>query len=113
MLIHFLKTLRRWKTMDMVLWGVLPYIVLTIFIGGHIYRYQKDQFGWTTKSSEFLEKRNIKWGSQLFHWGVLLVLAGHILGIIVPVGFYNSIGVSEGMYHTIALLFGIPAGYAA
>lgn len=42
--------------MDLLLWGIFPYIVLTIFIGGLIYRYQKDQFGWTTKSSEFLEK---------------------------------------------------------
>lgn len=98
---------------DIVLWSVLPYIVLTIFIGGHIYRYQKDQFGWTTKSSEFLDKKSLRIGSQLFHWGVIFVLAGHFLGIIVPVGFYNSIGVSEEMYHNVALLFGIPAGIAA
>lgn len=40
-----------------ILWGIMPYIVLTIFIGGHIYRYQHDQFGWTAKSSEMLEKK--------------------------------------------------------
>lgn len=99
--------------MDLLLWGVIPFIVLTIFIGGHIYRYQKDQFGWTTKSSEFLEKKRLKWGSLLFHWGILFVFGGHVLGLIIPVEFYNAIGVSEHTYHYIAIMFGVPAGIAA
>lgn len=99
--------------MEEIIWGILPYIVLTIFIGGHIYRYQKDQFGWTTKSSEFLDKKSVKVGSQLFHWGVVFVFIGHFLGIIIPVGIYDAVGISEATYHTIALVFGIPAGIAA
>lgn len=98
--------------LNTVLWGVLPYIVLTIFIGGHIYRYKQDQFGWTAKSSEFLDKKGVRIGSQLFHWGIILVLIGHFLGIIVPVGFYEVVGITEGMYHNMALIFGIPAGIA-
>lgn len=99
--------------LSLVLWGILPYIVLTIFIGGHIYRYQKDQFGWTTKSSEFLDKKSLRIGSHMFHWGIIFVFIGHVLGIIVPVSFYNAIGVSEQMYHVVALIFGIPAGILA
>lgn len=95
-----------------LLWGVFPYIVFTIFIGGHIYRYQKDQFGWTTKSSEFLEKKRLRIGSNLFHFGIIFVFGGHVLGLIVPVELYNVLGVSEHAYHNIALLFGIPAGIA-
>ncbi|PAV30813.1 respiratory nitrate reductase subunit gamma [Virgibacillus profundi] len=95
------------------LWGVLPYIVLTIFIGGHIYRYQKDQFGWSTKSSEFLEKKRLRIGSQLFHWGIIFVFGGHVMGLIIPIGFYNALGVSEHFYHNIAIIFGVPAGIAA
>ncbi|MFC3040612.1 respiratory nitrate reductase subunit gamma [Virgibacillus xinjiangensis] len=98
---------------ELVLWGVIPYIVLTIFIGGHIYRYQKDQFGWSTKSSEFLEKKRLRIGSTLFHWGILFVLAGHVGGLIVPVGFYNMLGITEHMYHNVAIIFGMPAGIAA
>ncbi|MFD1065669.1 respiratory nitrate reductase subunit gamma [Oceanobacillus locisalsi] len=99
--------------MDLLLWGVFPYIVITIFILGHVYRYQKDQFGWTTKSSEFLEKKRLRIGSLLFHWGLLFVFGGHVLGLIVPVGFYNALGVTEHMYHVIAIGFGVPAGIAA
>lgn len=99
--------------MNLLLWGIFPYIVLTIFIGGHIYRYQKDQFGWSTKSSEFLEKKQLRIGSTLFHWGIVFVFGGHVLGLIIPVGLYNSLGISEHMYHIVALSFGIPAGIAA
>lgn len=99
--------------MDLLLWGIIPFIVLTIFIGGHIYRYQKDQFGWTTKSSEFLEKKHLKIGSLLFHWGIIFVFGGHILGLIIPVGFYNALGISEHTYHLVAISFGIPAGMAS
>lgn len=95
------------------LWVVLPYIVLTIFIGGHIYRYQHDQFGWTSKSSELLEKKLLRLGSNLFHWGIIFVFGGHAMGLLVPLQVFEAMGVSEHQYHTIALLGGIPAGTAA
>lgn len=44
-------------------WVSFPYIMLTMFVVGHIYRYNVDQFGWSAKSSEFLEKKQLKWGS--------------------------------------------------
>ncbi|MGX1900884.1 respiratory nitrate reductase subunit gamma [Thermolongibacillus altinsuensis] len=99
--------------LDQFLWGFFPYIVLTIFIGGHIYRYNHDQFGWTTKSSEFLEKKSLRFGSVLFHWGILFVFVGHVMGILIPKSFYDAIGISEEIYHTMAIGFGIPAGVAA
>ena len=43
--------------MDQFLWVLFPYIIFAIFIGGHIFRYNYDQFGWTSKSSELLEKK--------------------------------------------------------
>ncbi|MCY7782794.1 MULTISPECIES: respiratory nitrate reductase subunit gamma [unclassified Bacillus (in: firmicutes)] len=96
-----------------ILWGVMPYIVLTIFIGGHIYRYQHDQFGWTAKSSELLEKKKLAAGSTLFHWGILCVVGGHIMGILIPVGVYSGIGISEHVYHKMAIGAGLPAGIVA
>jgi nitrate reductase gamma subunit len=95
------------------LWVVLPYIVLTIFIGGHFYRYQHDQFGWTSKSSELLEKKLLRLGSNLFHWGIIFVFFGHVMGLLIPIEVYEAMGVSEQQYHIIALSGGIPAGVAA
>ncbi|MGG4058042.1 respiratory nitrate reductase subunit gamma [Bacillus licheniformis] len=98
---------------EQILWVILPYIVITIFIGGHIYRYQHDQFGWTAKSSEMLEKKKLVLGSSLFHWGIFFVIGGHVMGILIPESLYEALGVSEHMYHKIAIGFGLPAGIAA
>lgn len=99
--------------LDQFLWVILPYIVLSIFIGGHIYRYQHDQFGWTAKSSELLEKKLLRIGSNLFHWGIIFVFFGHVMGLLIPIGIYEAMGVTEKQYHLIALSGGIPAGLAA
>ncbi|MBB6445333.1 respiratory nitrate reductase subunit gamma [Bacillus benzoevorans] len=98
---------------EQFLWIVLPYIILTIFIAGHIYRYQHDQFGWSSKSSELLEKRLLRVGSNLFHFGLIFVFGGHVMGLLIPIEVYEALGVSEHQYHTIALIGGIPAGLAA
>ncbi|XJZ28848.1 respiratory nitrate reductase subunit gamma [Bacillota bacterium Lsc_1132] len=98
---------------DQFLWMIFPYIVLTIFIFGHIYRYNHDQFGWTSKSSELLEKKLLRLGSNLFHFGIIFVFFGHVAGLLIPVGVYESLGVSEQAYHTVALIGGIPAGIAS
>ncbi|WP_458412861.1 respiratory nitrate reductase subunit gamma [Schinkia sp. CFF1] len=95
------------------LWVVLPYIILTIFIGGHFYRYQHDQFGWTSKSSQLLEKKQLRIGSNLFHWGIIFVFGGHVMGLLIPIEVYEALGVNEHQYHLIALIGGVPAGIAA
>ncbi len=99
--------------MDQFLWVIVPYLALAVFIGGHIFRYNYDQFGWTAKSSEVLEKKKLRWGSILFHWGILFVIAGHIMGILIPAGVYEAMGVNEHAYHYIAIAGGLPAGIAA
>ncbi len=98
---------------EQFLWIVLPYLILTIFIFGHIYRYQHDQFGWSSKSSELLEKKLLRLGSNLFHFGIIFVFGGHVMGLLIPIEVYEMLGVNEHQYHNIALLGGIPAGLAA
>jgi nitrate reductase gamma subunit len=98
---------------DYFLWVVVPYLSLTIFVLGHIYRYNTDQFGWSAKSSEFLHKDNLlKWGSILFHYGIVLVFFGHVAGILIPKGFYDVIGITEEMYHFGSVWGGGAAGVA-
>lgn len=95
---------------DIFLWVVFPYICLTIFVVGNIYRYNTDQFGWTAKSSELLEKKRLKWGSILFHWGIIFAFFGHVAGILIPKGFFDFFGITEDMYHFGAVWFGAPVG---
>ncbi|ADH98807.1 respiratory nitrate reductase subunit gamma [Salisediminibacterium selenitireducens] len=99
--------------MEWLLWGILPYAVLVIFIGGHLIRYQYDQLGWTVKSSEFLSKKDLRYGILLLHWGIIFVLIGHVLGLIVPKGVYDALGITKDAYHYLAIGAGIPAGIAA
>src|SRR5690606_2085422 len=97
---------------DTFLWAVFPYLTSTIFIIGHIIRYNVDQFGWSAQSSEFLEKRQLKWGSLLFHWGIVFVFFGHVAGIMIPKIIYDTVGVSDHLYHMGALWLGGAAGVA-
>jgi len=92
------------------LWVIYPYMILIIFLVGLYYRYQTDQFGWTAKSSEMLEKKKLRWGSNLFHIGIMFVLFGHIGGILIPKSWLEALGVSDHLYHTMALWIGSAAG---
>ena len=94
--------------MNVLLWGVLPYVMMAVLIGGLIWRYRYDQFGWTTRSSQLYESRLLRIGSPLFHFGILVVIVGHIGGLVIPKSWTEAVGVSEGMYHFNALLVGDP-----
>lgn len=84
---------------DQFLWIIFPYICIALFIGGHIYRYRYDQFGWTAKSSEFIEKKQLMIGSLLFHIGVIPVLLGHVSGLGIPKEWTRAVGISDELYH--------------
>lgn len=91
-------------------WGALPYIAITVMIVGTAYSYWKGERGWTTKSSEFLAKDSLKVAGPMFHLGLALALGGHIIGVLVPKTLTDGVGISEHLYHIIALGGGIPAG---
>ena len=97
---------------DLFLWIALPYICLAIFVVGHVWRYRRDQLTWTARSTQLLEQRLLRVGSLLFHFGVLAVIGGHVLGILIPSGATSAIGIPEHAYHLIALIAGGAAGVA-
>ncbi|GGV40537.1 respiratory nitrate reductase subunit gamma [Streptomyces griseoflavus] len=97
-------------TGDILLWVVLPYISLAVFVLGHIWRYRYDKFGWTTRSSQLYERRLLRLGSPLFHFGILVVLLGHIGGLLVPESWTDAAGISEHTYHVVAVVLGTVAG---
>ncbi|MDX3714713.1 respiratory nitrate reductase subunit gamma [Streptomyces europaeiscabiei] len=95
-----------------LLWVALPYVVLAIFVLGHIWRYRYDKFGWTTRSSQLYERRLLRIGSPLFHFGILVVLLGHIGGLVIPKSWTEAAGISEHTYHIGAVVLGTIAGVA-
>ncbi len=97
-------------TGGILLWVVLPYISLAVFVLGHIWRYRYDKFGWTTRSSQLYERRLLRIGSPLFHFGILLVLIGHIGGLVIPESWTEAAGISEHTYHVLAVALGTAAG---
>ncbi|MGQ0482031.1 MAG: respiratory nitrate reductase subunit gamma [Pseudonocardia sp.] len=98
--------------MTTLLWLTVPYVAFTSFLLGHLWRYRHDQFGWTTRSSQMYESRLLRLGSPLFHFGLLAVLGGHVLGVLVPASWTAAVGVSEGFYHLISVSMGTLSGVA-
>ncbi len=97
---------------DVLLWVVLPYVAITLFVAGHVWRYRYDKFGWTTRSTQMLESRWLAWGSNLFHLGALAAIGGHVMGILIPSQVTMSLGVSEATYHLVSVGAGSVAGIA-
>ena len=91
---------------DQLLWVIFPYACIAIFIIGHIFRFKYDQFSWTAKSSEFVEKKSLMWGSILFHLGIIPVILGHVVGLGIPASWLRAIGVSDHLYHIGAVYIG-------
>jgi nitrate reductase gamma subunit len=99
------------SALDIFLWVVLPYISLAIFVVGHYWRYKYDKFGWTTRSSQLYERRLLRWGSPLFHFGILFALLGHVAGLGIPKAWTNAVGLPEAGYHAVAVVTGAIAGF--
>jgi len=91
---------------------VLPYVALAIGISGLIWRRRTDSFGWTARSTELLEGRILRFASVVFHVGVLMAIGGHVLGILIPASWTEAVGISDHVYHLLAVAGGISAGIA-
>lgn len=89
-----------------VFWNSGPYIVTMVFIVGMIWRYKFDRYGWTSRSSQIYESRLLRIGSPLFHVGILMALGGHVMGLMVPASLTTKLGISEHLYHVVAVAMG-------
>ncbi|GGY87377.1 respiratory nitrate reductase subunit gamma [Streptomyces nitrosporeus] len=97
---------------DLLLWVAVPYVCLAVFVAGHVWRYRRDQFGWTSHTSQLLEHRGLRWGGPLFHLGAFAVIGGHVVGLAVPSSWTRAVGIGEHAYHTAAVGLGTVAGLA-
>jgi respiratory nitrate reductase gamma subunit len=78
-----------------LLWIIIPYAAIAIFIVGHWLRYRHDQFDWTSRSTQLLDRRILGWASPMFHYGALAAVGGHIIGLLIPASLTSSIGIGE------------------
>ena len=101
---HFFNTL---------FFGVYPYIALTVLALGSIIRYDREPYSWRAGSSQLLRRRQLMWGSVLFHVGVLFIFLGHLVGLLTPIAFWDALGVSHTFKQIVAITAGGIAGAMA
>ena len=94
------------------LFGVYPYVALSVFLIGSLVRFDTDQYGWRSKSSQLLRRRQLVWGSVLFHVGILGILLGHAVGLLTPVVVFEFLGISHGFKQMMAIVVGGICGTA-
>ena len=97
------------NTLDTFLFGLYPYICLTVFLLGSLIRFDRDQYTWKSDSSQLLKAGQLKLGSNLFHVGVLFLFFGHLFGMLTPHFLYESF-ISAGTKHLLAMTAGGIAG---
>lgn len=71
------------------LFGVYPYICLVVFLLGSLLRFEREQYSWRSGSSQILRARQLRWGSNLFHIGILFLFFGHAVGLLTPTSVYT------------------------
>lgn len=96
--------------LDFFLFQILPYISLAVLFLASIIRFDRDPYSWRSKSSQLLRKKQLMWGSVLFHVGILIVLAGHAVGLLTPIFVFDFIGISHGFKQIMAMTVGGIAG---
>lgn len=96
--------------LDFFLFQIFPYIMLVTLVVGSILRMDRDPFSWRSKSSQLLRKKSLIWGSVLFHGGILVILAGHFVGLLTPIWIFEMLGISHGAKQLLAIVAGGVAG---
>lgn len=97
------------NALDNFLFGLYPYICLTVFFLGSLIRFDRDQYTWKSDSSQLLKAGQLRWGSNLFHIGVLFLLFGHFVGMLTPHFVYEHF-ISAGDKQLMAIVSGGIAG---
>lgn len=97
------------NTLNHFLFGVYPYIALAIFLLGSLIRFDRDQYTWKSDSSQLLKAGQLRWGSNLFHIGVLFLFVGHTIGMLTPHFVYEHF-ISAGNKQLMAMVSGGLAG---
>jgi nitrate reductase gamma subunit len=91
--------------------NVYPYICLAVFLMGSVARFDRDQYTWKSDSSQLLRAGQLRWGSNLFHGGILFLFFGHLFGQLTPHFIYESF-ITAPQKQLVAIVTGGLAGAA-
>ncbi len=97
------------SALNTFLFDIYPYIALTVFLVGSLLRFDRDQYTWKSDSSQLLKASQLRWGSNLFHVGVLFLFFGHSIGMLTPHFLYEHF-ISAGNKQLMAMVSGGIAG---
>ena len=89
--------------------NVYPYVCLSVFLMGSLARFDRDQYTWKSDSSQMLRTGTLRWGSNLFHIGILFLFFGHFVGLLTPHWVYEPF-ITAGQKQMIAVTAGGIAG---
>lgn len=95
------------------IFGIYPYIALSVLFIGSIARYERDPFTWKSSSSQLLRRRQLIVGSILFHIGVLTIFVGHFFGLLTPLWLIEALGISHEAKQILAIVVGGAGAVAA
>lgn len=98
--------------MNAFLFGVYPYIAIAVLLLGSLIRFDRDQYTWKSDSSQLLRAGQLRWGSNLFHLGVLGIFFGHLFGLLTPLAVWHALGITPAAKQMIAIVAGGIAGAA-
>jgi nitrate reductase gamma subunit len=90
--------------------GWYPYLCLTVFLVGSWLRFEREQYTWRSGSSQLLRRRQLILGSILFHVGILVIFAGHFVGLLTPIKLFDMLGISHTFKQWMAIVLGGVAG---
>ena len=103
------QSLANLNWLQIFLFGVYPYVALTIAIIGTWVRFDLSQYSWKTGSTQMLRTKNMRLASNLFHVGIIVVLLGHLFGMLTPHFLYDRF-ISAGHKQILAVVVGGIAG---
>ncbi len=92
------------------LFTVYPYICLAVFFMGSLARFDRDQYTWKSDSSQLLRAGTLRWGSNLFHIGIIFLFFGHLFGQLTPHSMYDSF-ITAPQKQMLAIVSGGIAGF--
>ena len=103
------QSLANLNWLQIFLFGVYPYVALTIAIIGTWVRFDLSQYSWKAGSTQMLRTKNMRLASNLFHVGIIVVLLGHLFGMLTPHFLYDRF-ISAGHKQILAVVVGGIAG---